>query len=91
MAEGRVRLLMAPGISTPAIEHLDAAVRHAGALGTKVLGAGGGGCVLVVLRDGREPAEDSAALLDALATAGGRALPCRLAEAGLALREGTPT
>lgn len=91
VAEGRVRLRMAPGISTPAIEHLDAAVRQAGALGTKVMGAGGGGCVLVVLRDGRDPAEDSAALLDALATAGGRALPCRLADAGLALREGTPT
>jgi len=87
--EGRVRMRMAPGISTPAIEALDAAVRLAGALGTKVMGAGGGGCVLVVLPDEREASGLGAALAEALATGGGRVLPCRLVAEGLALREGT--
>jgi len=76
--EGRVRRRMAPGVTTPQIEALDAAVRAAGAVGTKPMGAGGGGCVLVVLRDEREPA----GLAPALATGGGTPIPCRLVEQG---------
>ena len=75
--EGRVRLRMAPGIATPTIHALDAAVRAAGALGTKVLGAGGGGCVLVILRDEREPDGLARALRDGRrdADAGARCRP----------------
>ena len=43
-----------PAITTPTIEAaLDAAMR-AGAIGGKALGASGGGCVVVIARDGRE-------------------------------------
>jgi D-glycero-alpha-D-manno-heptose-7-phosphate kinase len=83
VAEGKVRVRMAPGISTPGIAALDEAVRAAGALGTKVMGAGGGGSVLVVLRDEREPE----GLARALATGGARALPCRLVQEGIRLEE----
>jgi D-glycero-alpha-D-manno-heptose-7-phosphate kinase len=47
--DGRLRRAMAKGVSTPQIERLDAGARAAGALGTKICGAGGGGCVVVVL------------------------------------------
>ena len=81
--EGRVRLLMAPGVATEGIHALDRAVRAAGALGTKVLGAGGGGCVLVVLRDEHEPA----ALEAALRSGGGTPMKVRLPVEGLVLEE----
>ena len=79
VAEGAVRRRMAPGIGTAGIDALDAAVREAGALGTKVMGAGGGGCVLVVLRDEHEPA----GLEAAMRTAGGLPVPCRLVQQGI--------
>ena len=79
--EGQVRLRMAPGVATEGIHALDRAVRAAGALGTKVLGAGGGGCVLVVLRDEREPA----GLADALRTGGATPIAVRLPPEGLVL------
>lgn len=79
--EGRVRLEMAPGVATPQIHALDAAVRRAGALGTKVLGAGGGGCVAVILRDDEAPA----GLAEALRTGGAVELPVRLPARGLEL------
>jgi galactokinase/mevalonate kinase-like predicted kinase len=41
-------------ISTPRIEAIVAAADRAGALGTKALGASGGGCVLAIAADGRE-------------------------------------
>ena len=54
IADGRERLAMAPGISTDEINDLDRVVCAAGAMGTKVMGAGGGGCVLVLLPDRSE-------------------------------------
>jgi D-glycero-alpha-D-manno-heptose-7-phosphate kinase len=43
-----------PSITTPRIDAIMDAARHAGALGAKALGASGGGCVLAIARDGRE-------------------------------------
>ncbi len=42
----------APGITTPLIDRLVASTRKAGALGAKVCGAGGGGCVLFLVDPG---------------------------------------
>ncbi|MCL4401892.1 MAG: GHMP kinase, partial [Acidobacteria bacterium] len=42
----------APGISTPLIDRLVAVTRRAGALGAKVCGAGGGGCVIFLAERG---------------------------------------
>ena len=81
--EGRVRLEMAPGVATPQIQALDAAVRGVGALGTKVLGAGGGGCVAVILREDRAPD----GLAEALRTGGAVELAVRLPARGLELEE----
>lgn len=68
----------APGISTPRIEQLvKLATRH-GALGAKVCGAGGGGCVIFMADAGR-----AGAVADALRSAGARLLPLRLAVSGV--------
>jgi len=79
-AEGRVRARMAPGVTTETIEALDAAVRAAGAVGTKILGAGGGGCVLVVLPAGPCPEVDAV-----LASGPWERLPLALTGVGLSL------
>ncbi len=76
--DGVIRRRMAPGVTTPAIEALDEAARRAGALGTKVLGAGGGGCVLVVLVDG-----DDGNWVETLLADAGEPIPLRLAPEGL--------
>ncbi|HEY3358230.1 MAG TPA: mevalonate kinase [Polyangia bacterium] len=55
--------LAALGVSSPAIERMGAVARGAGALGAKLTGAGGGGCV-IALAPGRE-AEVLAAWRDA--------------------------
>src|SRR6266850_4115654 len=44
----------APGISTPAIDRLVSVTRKAGALGAKVCGAGGGGCVFFLVERGAQ-------------------------------------
>lgn len=82
--EGRMRVGLAEGVSTPAIQALDEAVRGAGAWGTKICGAGGGGCVLVVLPPGPlgEPLER------ALRQPGASELPVRLVARGLDVRRG---
>jgi hypothetical protein len=52
---------LAPGVSTEAIDALLQAGRDAGALAGKVCGAGGGGCVFLLTRDGcRESVEQAA-------------------------------
>lgn len=50
--EWRHRRSLAEGISTPATEALMAAARKAGALGGKACGAGGGGCLAFLVREG---------------------------------------
>jgi D-glycero-alpha-D-manno-heptose-7-phosphate kinase len=80
VADGAVRRRMAPGVTTPEIEALDAAVREAGALGTKVCGAGGGGCVLIALGD-----RDGAAVDAALAAHAVEPMALRFEPAGLSV------
>jgi D-glycero-alpha-D-manno-heptose-7-phosphate kinase len=81
--EGLVRTRLAPGIATDDTRAVDAAARGAGALGTKVMGAGGGGCVLVVLKDDAEPA----GLASALSATGASSLPCRATAEGFTATE----
>lgn len=49
-----------PTITTPLIDRIVNDVANAGALGTKALGASGGGCVLVIARDDRVAAVKAA-------------------------------
>jgi D-glycero-alpha-D-manno-heptose-7-phosphate kinase len=82
LREGALRRKLAPGVDGPATRAVDRAARQAGALGTKILGAGGGGCVLVVL-----PEPTPAGFDDALAAGPGQPLPLALTAEGLRIEE----
>jgi D-glycero-alpha-D-manno-heptose-7-phosphate kinase len=79
--EWAARQLLAPGVTTPRLDDLIAHARGAGALAAKVCGAGGGGCVLLVAREGG--AERLAA---ALQGHGAELLPLRFSPGGLSQR-----
>lgn len=77
-AEGRARAGLSPLVETPRIASLMTAARRAGALGGKVCGAGGGGCVTFIVRAGRRETVEAA-----LTKAGGRVLRVGLARRGI--------
>ena len=79
--DGRLRKRMAPRISTPTIKAVDQLAKRGGALGTKILGAGGGGCVLVILGPDTDPERLDARLADGP----GEVLPLSLTAQGLRL------
>ncbi len=76
-AEWDARKRLAPGVTTATIESLGSAAHEAGAIGMKVCGAGGGGCVVLWCAEGRR-----AAVTRAARAAGGRILTFRPALAG---------
>jgi len=76
--EGRLRYRLSPSVATPALRRADRAARRAGALGTKVCGAGGGGCLVAFA-----PTEKREAVARALAAAGAEILPVRVARRGV--------
>ncbi len=80
--EGRLRYSLAPSVATDALRAADGAARRAGALGAKVCGAGGGGCMVAFARDGRR--DDVA---DAIARTGATLLTVRVARRGVAVSE----
>jgi D-glycero-alpha-D-manno-heptose-7-phosphate kinase len=82
--EGRLRYRLAPSVGTPALLRADRAARRAGALGVKVCGAGGGGCLVAFSREGR-----TAAVAAAVAGSGARILPVRIARRGLRVEDAT--
>lgn len=84
--EGRLRYSLAPSVATPTIRRIDAAARRAGALGVKVCGAGGGGCVVAFASEGAERA-----VAAAIARAGGELLPVTVARRGLKVEEPAAT
>jgi D-glycero-alpha-D-manno-heptose-7-phosphate kinase len=71
----------APGISTPLIDKLVSATRRNGAMGAKVCGAGGGGCVFFLT----EPeARDRVAA--AITAGGAQLLQCEVAPEGVKIK-----
>ncbi len=70
-----------PTMSTPTIDRIIGQARRAGALGGKVCGAGGGGCVALMIEPGARGRVE-AAVLDA----GGQLLPIRLDRRGVRVR-----
>ncbi len=80
--EGRLRYGLAGSVATRRILAVDGAARRAGALGAKVCGAGGGGCVVALCREGRRDA-----VAEAMERAGARVLPVRIARKGLIVIE----
>jgi len=81
--EWKLRRTNAPGISTPKIEKLIAVASKNGGRAAKVCGAGGGGCVLLMVQEGAKDA-----VSQAVAQAGGRILPLRVAREGLRISSG---
>jgi len=70
-----------PTISTPTIDRIIAAARRQGAMGGKVCGAGGGGCLALVV----EPTA-RARVEAAVRSAGGELLPIRIDRRGVRVR-----
>jgi D-glycero-alpha-D-manno-heptose-7-phosphate kinase len=79
--EWKLRRTNAPAIATPLIDRLIAISGRNGALGAKVCGAGGGGCVLIMT----EP-EGQARLRQKLAAAGAQIMPFAVARRGVSVR-----
>jgi D-glycero-alpha-D-manno-heptose-7-phosphate kinase len=70
-----------PTISTPTIDRIIARTQEAGALGGKVCGAGGGGCLALLIQP------DARARVEQAATkAGGQILPIRIDRRGVRVR-----
>jgi D-glycero-alpha-D-manno-heptose-7-phosphate kinase len=78
--EGRLRYSLAPSVATDALRAADRAARGAGALGAKVCGAGGGGCMVAFAREGRRDR-----VADAVARTGASLLTVRVALRGVAV------
>ncbi|NIR00871.1 MAG: GHMP kinase, partial [Gemmatimonadales bacterium] len=78
--ESRKRL--AEGVTTPAIDRIVGAAKKAGALASKICGAGGGGCMITFVGEGRREAVESA-----LESVGAQVMPFRIARKGLAVKE----
>ncbi len=72
----------APGISTPLIDRLIVTARRAGAVGAKVCGAGGGGCVIFLAKAGTQ-----ARVAEAIEREGGAVLPVTVAPRGVRVGE----
>ena len=79
-AEWKHRTALAPGVTTPEITALLAAARSAGAMGGKVCGAGGGGCLFCLVAPERKEA-----VADALTLGGAQVLDCAIDEEGVRL------
>ncbi len=80
-AEWENRKALAPGVTTPEIDAMLGAAGHAGAIGGKVCGAGGGGCLFCF----GEPAQIPA-IRQALADAGARVLDFTIEARGLLMQ-----
>jgi D-glycero-alpha-D-manno-heptose-7-phosphate kinase len=76
--EWRNRRGLAEGVSTPGIDAMMAAAGEAGAVASKICGAGGGGCMISFARPGRRDA-----VLAALESNGARPIPYRISREGL--------
>ena len=71
----------APGITTPLIDRLVEVTRRAGAVGAKVCGAGGGGCVLFFVEPGSK-----SRVSESIQKEGATVLPVRVAPRGVVVR-----
>jgi D-glycero-alpha-D-manno-heptose-7-phosphate kinase len=80
--EGRLRYGLASSVATPALKRADGAARRAGALGVKVCGAGGGGCLVAFAGKGRREA-----VARAIASTGARLLDARISRQGARVRQ----
>lgn len=76
-----IRRRALPTMSSPAIDRLIHALKRAGAIGARICGAGGGGCLALMI----DP-EARATLIAIADAAGATVLPCTVNTRGLAIR-----
>lgn len=76
--EWNLRKDLAPGVSSPQIEFIMEKAREAGALSSKICGAGGGGCMISLCSSDRKPYVENA-----VTAAGGKVLPFAIDRAGV--------
>jgi D-glycero-alpha-D-manno-heptose-7-phosphate kinase len=76
--EWQNRRRLAEGVATPETDRMMAAARRAGALSSKLCGAGGGGCMVSFVDVGTRES-----VIAALESEGARPLPYRIARQGL--------
>ena len=79
--EWKLRKTNAPGISTPLIDHLIEVSEKNGGLAAKVCGAGGGGCVVFMVKP-----EAKSRVEAAIGKAGGTVLPFRVEKRGVTVK-----
>jgi D-glycero-alpha-D-manno-heptose-7-phosphate kinase len=70
-----------PGITTPLIDRLVTATRRAGSIGAKACGAGGGGCVALLVEPGAQQRVASV-----ISAAGAQVLDAKVARRGVVVR-----
>jgi D-glycero-alpha-D-manno-heptose-7-phosphate kinase len=76
------RKSLADGVTTPVVDRLVSEAERAGALASKICGAGGGGCMITFVRQGGRDA-----VIAALGKAGGRVLDFSLDNSGVQVRQ----
>jgi D-glycero-alpha-D-manno-heptose-7-phosphate kinase len=79
--EWQHRRSLAEGVSTPEIDAMIEAARRAGALASKICGAGGGGCMVTFVEDGAQEAVKAA-----LVEHGANPIPFKISRTGLQVR-----
>jgi D-glycero-alpha-D-manno-heptose-7-phosphate kinase len=79
--EWKLRRSNHEGISTPLIDRLIAVAAKTGGRAAKVCGAGGGGCVIFMVKEGARER-----VVEALKINGGEVLPCRVSADGLTVK-----
>jgi D-glycero-alpha-D-manno-heptose-7-phosphate kinase len=78
-----IRRRVLPTMSSPAIDRLIRSLRRAGALGARVCGAGGGGCLALIIEPGAR-----AKLIALAEAAGAKSLPSVINMRGLVVQRG---
>lgn len=79
-AEWQLRKGLAEGVTNDGINSIMAAASQAGALASKICGAGGGGCMITVAEPDQVPR-----VRQALQAAGARIMPTRIIDTGISL------
>jgi len=80
--EWQSRKQLAEGVATPAIDRIMKGAKAAGALASKICGAGGGGCMITFVEAGKREAVEAA-----LERAGATVMPFHIARQGLTVEE----
>jgi D-glycero-alpha-D-manno-heptose-7-phosphate kinase len=80
--EWECRKQLAEGVTTPQIDNMVEAAQAAGGLASKIMGAGGGGCMITIVAEGRRGDVERA-----LGDSGATVMPFKIARQGLTVTE----